>query len=184
MKIREARDNKMIGNRIIIIGCPGSGKSTFAKKLAAQTCLPLFHLDMIWWKADRTHVSRDVFDSRLADIISGDRWIIDGDYSRTYVARFRTCDTIVFFDLSEDDCLDGIRKRIGSERSDIPWKEDRPDGELIELIKNYRNEKRPEIYRLISEYPEKQVVIFHSRTEADGWLCQIEKAINQNSGAM
>ena len=41
-------------NRIVIIGCPGAGKSTFARKLAAKTGLPLYYLDMIWHRADRT----------------------------------------------------------------------------------------------------------------------------------
>ena len=39
--------------KIIVIGCMGSGKSTFAEKLHRKTKIPLFHLDNIWWKADR-----------------------------------------------------------------------------------------------------------------------------------
>ena len=34
--------------RVIVIGCPGSGKTTFAEKLHKNTGLPLFHLDAIW----------------------------------------------------------------------------------------------------------------------------------------
>ena len=40
--------------RVIIIGCPGSGKSTFARELHARTNLPLYYLDMLYWNADRT----------------------------------------------------------------------------------------------------------------------------------
>ena len=52
--------------RVMIIGCPGAGKSTFARALAEKTGLPLIHLDLIWHKPDRTHISRDEFDLRLA----------------------------------------------------------------------------------------------------------------------
>lgn len=32
-------------NKIIIIGCPGAGKSTFARRLRDITNLPLYYLD-------------------------------------------------------------------------------------------------------------------------------------------
>ena len=42
-----------IGKRIIILGCCGSGKSVFAKKLNEKTGMPLYHLDNIYWNDDR-----------------------------------------------------------------------------------------------------------------------------------
>lgn len=97
--------------KIIVIGCMGSGKSTFAEKLHRKTKIPLFHLDNIWWKADRTHISREEFDSELNRIMQGDSWIIDGDYNRTYAVRFEKCDTVIFLDYSEKQCMEGIRSR-------------------------------------------------------------------------
>ena len=46
--------------RIIVIGCPGSGKSTLSRKLHKITGIPLFHLDMMYWNADRTIVDKVV----------------------------------------------------------------------------------------------------------------------------
>ena len=86
-------------NKIIVIGCPGSGKTTFSEKLRDVTKLPLFYLDAIWHKADRTHISRDEFDARLSEILSLDSWIIDGNYSRTLERRISACDTVFLFDL-------------------------------------------------------------------------------------
>ena len=63
--------------KVIIIGCPGAGKSTFARILSDKTHLPLYYLDMLWHKPDRTTVERNIFDKRLKEIISGDKWIID-----------------------------------------------------------------------------------------------------------
>ena len=51
--------------KIIVLGCSGSGKSTFAIKLHEKLGLPLYHLDNIWWKDDRTHMSREEFDEKL-----------------------------------------------------------------------------------------------------------------------
>lgn len=49
-----------VGNKVIVLGCSGSGKSTFAIKLREKTGLPLFHLDNIWWKSDRTHITERI----------------------------------------------------------------------------------------------------------------------------
>ena len=56
--------------KVIVIGCPGAGKSTFARRLRDLTGLPLFYLDRIWHKADRTTVSREEFDAALEQILS------------------------------------------------------------------------------------------------------------------
>ena len=48
--------------RILVIGCPGAGKSTFARALRDRTALPLWYLDQIWHRPDRTTVRREEFD--------------------------------------------------------------------------------------------------------------------------
>lgn len=160
----------MIGKKIIVLGCSGSGKSTFSKKLHSVTGLPLIHLDNIWWKPDRTHISREEFDRKLDAILSGDEWIIDGDYSRTYEVRFGACDTVFFFDLSCDECLNGITERVGKERTDIPWTEPELDPALVELVQRYSEENRPAVCSLLEKYPDKYKFVFHSRAEANEWL--------------
>ena len=164
-------ENKISGNRIIIIGSSGSGKSTLARQLQQITGLPLFSLDNIWWNRDRTHISREEFDRRLRDILHGDAWIIDGDYSRTYEPRIRACDTVLFLDYDEACCMDGVRQRLGRQRSDLPWTEPpEPDPELTEMICRYRQKNRPRLMELFAQYPDKRLCIFSTREEADEWL--------------
>ena len=55
--------------KVIIIGCPGAGKSTFARKLRDDTNLPFYYLDMLWHKEDKTNISREEFDIKLNDIL-------------------------------------------------------------------------------------------------------------------
>lgn len=156
--------------RIIILGCPGSGKSTFAKKLHECTKISLFHLDNIWWNQNRTHINRDEFDDRIASILKMEEWIIDGDYSRTYEVRIKASDTIFFLDYDKDKCMYGIKERVGKERTDIPWTEYNLDKELVEEVKNYNSQNRPIILDLINKYKDKEILIFCSRNEADDWL--------------
>ena len=79
--------------KIIIPGCPGSGKSTFARALQKQTGLPLFYLDRMNWNPDRTTVEKDVFLERLQEVLSREEWILDGNYGSTIELRLQACDT-------------------------------------------------------------------------------------------
>ena len=156
--------------RIIVIGCPGSGKSTFSRKLRDKTGLPLYHLDMIWHKPDKTNVSRDEFDNALNVIVHTESWIIDGNYSRTMEQRLKQCDTVFFLDLSTEVCLQGVQKRIGVKREDMPWIEEEFDDEFREFILEFEKCERPRIYALLEKYPNKHVVIFRSHAEIEKYF--------------
>ena len=156
--------------RIVVTGCPGSGKSVFSLKLKEKTGLPLYHLDNVWWKPDRTHVTREEFDAALADIIKKDEWIIDGSYSRTFEPRIAACDTVILLDYDTDVCMRGIIDRVGQTRPDIPWTESSLDPELVAIVETYKERNNPVLHELFCKYPDKEVHIFRTREEADRWL--------------
>ena len=158
--------------KIIVIGCPGSGKSTFSRALAEKIGLPLYHLDMLYWNADKTTVSRDIFDARLQEVLEKDAWIIDGNYARTMEKRLQFCDTVFFLDLPTEVCVESIRARIGKPRSDMPWVETEEDTAFIEYVGAFFNEQRPNILSLLQKYAHLNTVIFHSREEVDAYLEQ------------
>lgn len=161
--------------KIIIIGCSGSGKSTLAKKLHKITNLPLYHLDNIWWKEDKTHIERSEFDLKLEEILKQDEWIIDGDYSRTYEVRIKESDTIIFLDYSLEDCLLGIKTRIGTKRSDIPFTEDELDPDLEKQVMERYKINKELILLLKGKYPNKNWIILNNRKEADEWVKKCEE---------
>lgn len=162
--------------KAIIIGCPGSGKTTFAEKLHNKTGIPLYHLDAIWHKPDRTHISRDDFDDKLGEILALDEWIIDGNYSRTLERRLIACDTVFLFDLPTDVCLAGARERLGKDRYDMPWIATEIDPTFEKEIKEFKNSQTPEIYNLIEKHGQnKEIVVFKSRNNADDFIKNSKK---------
>ncbi len=167
--------------KIIVIGCPGSGKTTFAEKLRNKIGIPLFYLDAIWHKSDRTHISREEFDARLAEILALDSWIIDGNYSRTIESRIAACDTVFLFDLPAEVCLEGAVSRLGKKRCDMPWCDTELDPWLKKEIEEFGGKNLPAIYALIDKYQDgKTVVIFKNREEADGFVRRIQMNGVQN----
>ncbi len=165
--------------KVIIIGCPGSGKTTFAEKLNKCTGLPLYYLDAIWHKPDKTHISRENFDKRISEILDTPEWIIDGNYNRTIETRLQRCDTVFLFDLPTEVCLQGATERLGKECYDMPWIEKELNPEFEGFIKDFAEKSLPRIYELLERYKEnKQVIIFKSREETDEY---INKMRNQNA---
>ena len=156
--------------KVIVIGCPGSGKSTVSRALHNKTGIPLYHLDMMYWNADKTTVEKSVFLERLSDVLEKDEWIIDGNYGSTMELRMAACDTVIFLNYPLDVCLDGIKERRGKPRSDMPWIETEEDEEFSEFIRNYNEQQKPKVLELLEKYCDKNIVIFKSREQADAFL--------------
>ena len=160
--------------KIIVIGPSGAGKSYFSKQLANITNLPLYHLDNFFWKQDKTHITREEFDEKLFELLKQDKWIIDGDYSRTYELRIKYADTIFFLDFPLEDALKGVKQRIGKPRDDIPWKEDSFDPEFKQWIIDWYKNTQPWVNHLIDKYKDlKQIVVFKSRKEMNLFLDEL-----------
>ena len=157
--------------KVLVIGCSGAGKSTFARRLRDITGLPLYYLDRLWHKADRTHITREEFDRVLAEWLARPAWIIDGDYSRTLPQRLEACDTVFFLDFPLEVCLAGVENRRGAQRPDMPWVEEELDAEFLQYILDFGQAQMPAIRAMLEPYRgRRQILTFRSRAGADAWL--------------
>ncbi|MFC3068133.1 P-loop NTPase family protein [Phenylobacterium soli] len=71
--------------RVAVVGTSGSGKSTFARALAARIGAPHVELDAINWQADwRDLNTHDVpeFRRRVAAAVEAPAWVSEGNYSK------------------------------------------------------------------------------------------------------
>lgn len=163
--------------KVIVIGCPGSGKSYFSKILKVLVNIPLYHLDMIYHKKDGSQISKEEFDSILDNIMSKDEWILDGNYQRTLEKRLEKSDTVFLLDYSTDVCIKGANERIGTKRDDLPWVENELDKEFEQRIINFNNEKLPLIYKLLDKYNDKNIIIFKTREQSSDYLEKLKEGI-------
>ena len=163
--------------RVIVIGCPGSGKSTFARALHGKIEIPLYYLDMMFWNSDKTTVEKSVFLERLSEVLKSDAWIIDGNYASTMEMRMSACDTVIFLDYPLDICLAGVKERRGKRRDDMPWTELEEDAEFIEFIKSFEKNQRLQILALLDKYNDKNIVILKSRAEAETFLLNLDRYV-------
>jgi adenylate kinase family enzyme len=149
-----------IGRRVLVTGMAGSGKSMFSRTLAAKTGLPVIHLDRHYWKPGWVAPSEPEWREKQRDLLAGDSWIADGNYSGSLDLRLERADTVVFLDTPWWVCakralLRGVRKPAGEmpEGCDDPtWRRLR-DGWRLAIIIWRNRHSEPELeHEIISRY--------------------------------
>ena len=86
--------------RIIIVGTSGSGKTTLARQLAARLTIPHVELDALHWQPGWTPAERESLRARVTKAVSGDGWVVDGNYSVVRDITWARADTIIWLDFS------------------------------------------------------------------------------------
>ena len=163
--------------RIQIIGCSGAGKSTLARTLGEKTGLPVIHGDSLFWKSGWVESTKAEIDGKMLDVAQTQRWILDGNYTRTLPQRLERCDLVIYLDFPTWLCLLRVLKRyvcnLGRVRPDMPQGcPEKIDREFLVWVWTFNKTKRPRLYRLLRELPKDKVVILKSPREVRRFLKQ------------
>ncbi len=161
--------------RIAIIGLPGSGKSTFAKKLGKMLRIAVHHLDKHMFDGG---VKRDKqeFLSIKERLVNEESWIIEGCAISTLEMRFARADTIIYFHLSRWRCICRVFKRLlifDKQTMDtgclkgVNWP-------LIKYIWNFNRDKQKIIEGLRKRYPNVEFLIFRQSQDPNKYLEKLE----------
>lgn len=152
-------------NRFVVIGCPGSGKSTLTLDLAARTGIPAFHLDQLYWQPGWTpHPDLSAFRKAVDTIAAGERWILDGGFFESAgSARLERADAVVLLDMPTGVCLFRALKRWwtyrGETRPDLaPGCPEKFDLEFYGYILTYRTKQAPKGEALIAQHFKGQLI--------------------------
>lgn len=170
-------------DRIAIIGCgggSGSGKSTVARELARILDTPLTHLDTLYYDEHWTPLPTDEFTAQQEELVTRDRWIIEGNYAATPPIRLAAADAAIFLDLPAAACLRGILQRRwhyqgGQHRADGAY--DRITWNFIRYILGYRRTMRPRIRRLLHDHgPHDRLITLTSRYHINRFINHARRA--------
>jgi adenylate kinase family enzyme len=165
--------------RVSIVGSAGSGKSTLARRLGEITGLPVIHIDTLFWLPGWVSRPDVELDALLLQEVVKDRWIIDGNYSRTLPARLAAADTVIWLDFGRPTCLwRAVKRRIlyhGRSRPDMTAGcQEKIDLEFLLWIWRYPARSRARTAeRLAGLDGDKTVLRFRRPHEADRWLAEI-----------
>lgn len=97
--------------RILVLGSPGSGKSTVADKLHELTKIPVTRLDQLFWEDNDTTVTISELEKRIEPILLENSWILDGNYDSILQQRLSRADLVIYLNVPRLVCIYRVVKR-------------------------------------------------------------------------
>ncbi|WP_160679747.1 topology modulation protein [Clostridium sp. C8-1-8] len=169
--------------KIIIIGCPGAGKSVLTKKINDFLHYPVLHLDKIYHTSGKSHITRDELVARVSDFARiHEKWIIDGNYISTLEMRVKLADTIIALNIPSEICVANAYKRAEENIKQGVIRDDMAEGfdytveeEFIEFIKNFEMDTMPRIKDILTSFPDKNIKILSNYREVEEFIDSLRK---------
>jgi adenylate kinase family enzyme len=162
-------------SRVVVLGCAGSGKTTFARRLGQRTGAPVICLDAIWqpnWGEDDVSTFRRLMKEAHAD----DTWISDGNFAQvSFDIRMPRATLVIWFDHSKLFCAWHAITRVFH-----PGEEHRIAGvaKVLRFIWNFDRINRPLIEaQRIAHGPDVAVVRLTNDREIDVFLSSFDQGL-------
>ncbi len=165
--------------RVLVLGSSGAGKTTLALALGQKFGLPVIHLDAHYWNPGWVETATDDWREKVAWLMEGDRWVMDGNYHNTLIPRLERCDTAIFVDRSRFACIwRVIRRRLiyhGRTRPDLPQGcPEKIDWEFLRWVWKYPKNIRPKTLAYLQERSsDKRIIILRSDREIARFLAEL-----------
>lgn len=163
--------------RVLVVGCSGAGKSTFARALGARLSLPVVHLDVHYWRPDWVETPAHEWEPVVRRLVDADAWVMDGNFGGTLPLRLSRADTVFHLDLPRRACIRGVLGRWlrehGRTRIDMaPGCRERFDGAFLRWVWGFRRKDRPRVLEGLAAFERAggRVVTLRSRRDGARWL--------------
>ncbi|MBD2208479.1 adenylate kinase [Nostoc linckia FACHB-104] len=167
--------------RISIVGTTGSGKTTLAKQISLRRNLPHIELDYLHWEPNWVEVPNQIMRERVSQALSGNSWVVDGNYSIVRDIVWGKADTVVWLDYSWSVVMSRILRRTMSRvitQQEVcngnreTWQTTfSRDSIILWALKNYYPLRReyPQLFTK-SEYAHLRIVHLRSPADTENWL--------------
>ena len=152
--------------------------------MGEATGLPVIHLDVLFWNPDWVETPKDEWSKKVGKALSGDEWILDGNFSGTMEMRLPACDTVIFLDFPRTICVYRILKRVltyrkGTRPDMAQGCDEKFDWEFIKWVWNYPKRSKPKVEALLKRFEnEKTIIRLKSKREIENFF------VNLRSGAV
>jgi len=175
-------------NRVSVIGTTGSGKTTFARRLAEKLGCAHIELDGLHWEPNWVNAPLDIFRARVEQATRAECWVVDGNYSKVRDIVWSRADTVVWLDFPFRVVLGRLSRRTfgrAFHRKEL-WSGNREnlwthfftrDSLFLWLLQTYwrRKKEYPELFAR-PEYAHLQIVHLHSPREVAAWMANCKGA--------
>jgi adenylate kinase family enzyme len=136
--------------RVLVVGCPGAGKTTFALRLGDKLALPVIHLDTHFWRPGWQVPTDEAWREQATALAAKPAWVMDGNFSNTFDIRMPRADSLIWLDYPRSVCMRRVltraAKHYGRTRPDLAEGcPERFDLEFLRYVWEFARKHRPQI---------------------------------------